>query len=225
MSSLPPGLLSASSLALRLTHGLTHGLALGLALGLFAAANVHAELYKWVGPDGKVTYSDVPPPSTAKQVERKAISAAESRAADLPYELAEAAKANPVTLYTAPKCVPCNQGRTLLNTRGIPFSEKTVTSNDDIERLRQAGGDTQLPLLLIGSSKQQGYTPDAWSAALSNAGYPETSKLPRTYRQPPAAAAAPRPTAAARPSAEEQAAGSPGDLPPPTGNAPPGFRF
>jgi glutaredoxin len=182
-------------------------------------------LYKWVGPDGKVTYSDVPPPAAVKQVERKQLGTTESRAADLPYELAEVAKANPVTLYTAPKCVPCNQGRTLLVTRGIPFSEKTVSSNDDIERLRQAGGDTQLPLLLIGSSKQQGFTPDAWSAALSGAGYPETSKLPRTYRQPPATAAAPRPAAVAGPAAEQQSASSSGDLPPASGNAPPGFRF
>jgi hypothetical protein len=75
-------------------------LPLWLALACTATLDAHAELYKWVGDDGKVTYSDTPPPRSAKKVEVKEIEISTSGAADLPFELAEARKKNPVTLYT-----------------------------------------------------------------------------------------------------------------------------
>jgi glutaredoxin len=192
---------------------------------LLCSAGAHAELYKWVGPDGKVTYSDVPPPAVTKRVETRALAPAANSVA-LPYELAEAVKNNPVTLYVAPACSPCDQGRALLNSRGIPFAEKTVSSNEDIARLRQVGGDAQLPLLLVGSNRQQGFSESAWSVALNAAGYPETSKLPKAYRNPPPEAAAPAPKPATpRQAVPQQQPRVAEDVPAAGGNAPPGFRF
>ena len=112
-----------------------------LLLSLLVSAGAHAQLYKWVGPDGKVTYSDTPPPASAKKVEEKSIGTGSVAASGLPFELAEAVRANPVTLYTTSNCEGCDSGRELLNARGIPFTEKTVHSEDDIARLKQAGGD------------------------------------------------------------------------------------
>ena len=129
---------------------------------LACTAGAHAQLYKSVGPDGKTTYSDTPPSSTAKHVDTKPIGSGNTGGINLPYEVAEAVKNNPVTLYTGTKCLPCDDGRTLLTTRGIPFNEKTVSSNEDIVRLRQAGGNTQLPLLIVGRTKQQGFEPGGW---------------------------------------------------------------
>lgn len=116
----------------------------------------------------------------------------------------------------------------MLKTRGIPFSEKTVSSNADIERLRQAGSDT-LPLLTVGRSKQKGFEQGAWNAALTAAGYPESNKLPKTYRYPQADSAAPSAKSAQAKHTGKDASSSEearaDDLPPPVGNAPPGFRF
>ncbi|MGI4849294.1 MAG: DUF4124 domain-containing protein [Janthinobacterium lividum] len=193
---------------------------------LCCVGSAHAQLYKWIGVDGKVTYSDVPPPVTAKQVERKAISnTGDTDTSDLPFDLASAVKASPVTLYTSPKCSPCQQARALLVTRGVPFTEKTVSSNDDIEKLRQVSGDAQLPFLQVGSGKQQGFASDAWTGMLTAAGYPETSMLPKTWRQPPATAAAPPKPAPAGTAADKQAQRGSDVAPAPAGNAPPGFRF
>lgn len=191
------------------------------------AAGAHAELYKWVGPGGKITYSDTPPPTSAKQVETRPTAFGNAGESSLPYALSEAVKNNPVTLYTGAKCVPCDDGRTMLTARGIPFSEKTVSSNDDIARLKQAGGNAQLPLLVVGRTTQQGFESGGWAAALTAAGYPETSKLPNTYRNPPAEAAAPapKPPAARQAQSTKAATRSADDLPPAIGNAPPGFRF
>ncbi|TCS36591.1 glutaredoxin [Paucimonas lemoignei] len=201
-------------------------------LALLAAGAAQAQLYKWVGPDGKVTYSDAPPPKTAAKVEQKNIGASGAPStAGLPYELAQAVNNHPVMLYTGDKCDPCNAGRAFLKQRGIPFSEKTVTTNEDIARFKQATGESSLPVLTIGRNKQAGFEESAWGSALTAAGYPKTSQLPKGWQQPAAEAAAPKakvqqaeysgkpatnngPSAAAVPS-----------LPPATGNAPPGFRF
>lgn len=195
---------------------------------LQGAAAAQAQMYKWVGPDGKVTYSDTPPPSSVKKVETKPVNIDPNAGVELPFEVAEAVKNHPVVLYTGAKCGPCDDARALLANRGIPFKEKTVNSNEDIGKLREISGDTQLPFLLIGQSKYKGLNASEWSSALSAAGYPETSKLPKSYRNPAPQAAAPAaPPAAAKPAPNNARASAvpPEDLPPATGNAPPGFRF
>lgn len=200
-------------------------------LALLVAGAAHAQLYKWVGSDGKITYSDVPPPKTAAQVEQKNIRAASGvNTAGLPYELAQAASNHPVTLYSGDKCVPCDDGRAYLKQRGIPFSEKTVTTSDDLARLKQATGESGLPVLTVGRNKQAGFEAGAWGAALTAAGYPQTSRLPKTWRQPAAEAAAPQPKIeqaahSGKPAANSDSTSAAPSLPPATGNAPPGFRF
>lgn len=172
-----------------------------LLLSAVLASTAHAELYKWVGADGKVTYSDVAPPANAKQVEKRALSGG-STGVVLPADLAAAVALNPVTLYAASSCAPCDEGRALLKQRGVPFSEKTIASNEDIAKLKQVGGDAQLPLLIINNSKFRGFERQEWNQSLSNAGYPENSVLPKEYRYPPAESAAPAAAAPATPAAK-----------------------
>ncbi len=203
----------------------TNKLLLSLVI-LSCASAAQAQLYKWVGPDGKVTYSDVPPPSSAKQVETKSLSGSGPNTSGLPYQLAEAVKSSPAKLYTTAKCSPCEQGRKLLNTRGIPYTEKVVTTQEDIDQLRQLSGDEQLPVLTIGRNKQNGFDPNAWNAALSYAGYPESNQLPKNYSNGSVESAASAAKPADKPKTESAAAqpSIPQQLPP-AGNAPPGFRF
>ena len=204
-----------------------HARKFSLLLILMCTAGANAQqMYKWVGPDGKITYSDTPPPSTVKQVEKKSASFGGVSVANLPFELAETVRNHPVTLYSAPQCAPCDAGRALLTSRGIPFAEKTVTTNEDIEKLRQAASDAQLPLLIVGRNKQKGFESTGWTASLNTAGYPTTSRLPASYRNPPPEAAAPPVQAVAANKAPiEQVENRPAELPPAIGNAPPGFRF
>jgi glutaredoxin len=188
-----------------------------LLLACLFSGNVHAQLYKWVGPDGKVTYSDTPPPTGAKQLTTKAISG-ESGGVPLPEDLAAAVNKNPVTLYTGSSCAPCNDGRTLLKQMGIPFSEKTVSTNEDVDKLRKLSGQSQLPLLVISNSKFHGFSDAEWRVALSSAGYPETNKLPKNYRYSAAEPASPPPAPVKKVTADD---GLP-KLPPPSES---GIRF
>lgn len=202
----------------------------GLALAglLFCIGNAQAALYKWVGPDGKTTYSDLPPPKSARQFDKSVLKSGDAVIDALPYALAEASKKHPVTLFTGAQCSPCAEARDFLKKRGIPFAEKSVVSNDDIAKLREVSGDAQLPVLLVGRSKQLGFEPDAWNLALTAASYPQQSHLPADYQFAPAQPAVPR--AQAKPEHQTDSASHtvPATTPqrlPATGNAPPGFRF
>lgn len=164
------------------------GFILGLAL-LIACGSATAQVFKWVGPDGKTNYSDVPPAPSALKAQKKAFVGNVVDAGDLPFSLAQVARTLPVTLYTSAKCLPCDEGRKLLGNRGIPFTEKTIASNADIATL--GPGTIDLPQLAIGSNKLRGFESGAWNAGLTAAGYPESSRLPKSYRNPAPQSAAP----------------------------------
>ncbi|UTY58149.1 glutaredoxin family protein [Massilia sp. erpn] len=197
---------------------------------LLAAGTAGAQMYKWKDAKGVTHYSDTPPPASAKQAEIKNFNSAPG--ADLPALLAEVARSHPVVLYTAADCAACAEGRALLQARGIPYSEKTVSTVEDHAVLKKAGSAGQLPLLLVGQNKQIGFETATWDGLLNSAGYPANSALPPGYRNPPASSAAPRrPSAAererqaqeaARAAAEEEARSK---RPPPPANAPPDFQF
>jgi glutaredoxin len=204
---------------MKMSSTLVRAAPLGLAL-LLCAAGAQAQMYKWTDAKGVVHFSDQPPAGDAK-VETRSFAGGAPQA-DLPYALAEAARANPVVLYTTPDCAACDEGRALLKQRGIPFAEKTVKSNDDQQKLKQAGSDGQLPLLVVGSNKRVGFEPGAWNEALTGAAYPKQNILPGNYRY---AAAAPAAPARAVVRNQEPDAAAKRKAPPPPDDAPPGFRF
>jgi len=205
---------------------------LALVLGL-AAASVSAQgVYRIVGPDGRVSYSDQPPPAANSQpVNAGAPGAATGGGAQLPFQLRQVVARFPVTLYTSKECAPCNSGRNLLNARGIPYTEKLVDTPEDGEALRRLSGEAALPFLTIGGQQIKGYSDTEWSQFLDAAGYPKTSALPGNYRRPaptPLVAAKPAPTApvpgAPAPSATPTAQPTPVPVAPPANN-PAGIRF
>lgn len=194
---------------------------------LLAAAGAAQAQYKYVGPNGEVTYSDIPPPPSARDVQVKNF-ATGIATAGLPYDLGQAVSNFPVTLYTGEGCSLCDQARGYLKSRGVPYAEKTVTSPEDLAVLKKASGDpksSNLPFLTVGSQKLNGFTEGSLGSLLDDAGYPSSSKLPAGYVNPAAQPAAPRTDSAANPT--DTAARAPVSPPSllPGGNAPPGFKF
>lgn len=199
---------------------------LGLAL-LLCTTGASAQMFKWTDAKGVVHFSDQPPPpGSDRKVEQKAFGGSGERT-QLPYALAEAVRKSPVVLYTTPACVACDQGRTMLMQRGIPFAEKTVVSNDDQVKLAEAGGTGQVPLLLVGGAKRIGFDAGSWSDALNDAAYPKQRMLPRNYQNPAAEPAAPAPAKVERSLARDVAPDAPAPRPKaaPPSDTPPGFRF
>ena len=199
-----------------------------LATLTFMLASTATAQYKYVSPDGRVTYSDQPPPPSEKVVSQRKLNETTAPVTPLPFELQQAVSRYPVTLYTGDKCPPCEEARTYLRGRGVPFTEKTVTSEDDIALFRQQSPDGTAPVMTVGGRKTVGFAQTTWSALLDGAGYPQTSVLPRDYQNPVPTALSPN----TRPPAQAIAGTPPTTAPrttPQPSNAnpatPPGFRF
>ncbi len=136
------------------------------------------ELFRWVDADGKVHYTDQPPPANAKKVEEKKLSGSTINTSELPYATQQAVKKSPVTLYASDCGEPCTQARDHLTQRGIPFASKNPqTVLADAEALTKLVGAAFVPVLVVGSAVSKGYEKGAWDAALDAAGYPKSALL------------------------------------------------
>ena len=146
--------------------------------------------YKVVLPDGSVTYTDRPPvtDTTARITPLRRNGSVANPDAALPIELRQAMQRYPVTLYTAPDCTPCDNGRRYLQQRGVPFSEKRVATEEDAIALDRLVGGRTIPALTVGSQPLRGMSETDWTSYLDAAGYPRESKLPRNWPAPPVTA-------------------------------------
>lgn len=174
-----------------------------IALALFGWSCASAQpVYRIVGPDGKITFSDKPLAASGTTTVLGPASArpTTAAAATLPYELRQVVSRYPVTIYTSASCGPCGSGRNLLLLRGIPFTERTISTEEDNQALQRLSGENALPFLTIGGQRIKGYSDLEWQQFLDAAGYPKASQLPANYRNP-----APTALVAQQPAVEAQA--------------------
>ncbi|GCL61049.1 glutaredoxin family protein [Pseudaquabacterium pictum] len=200
-------------------------LALLIALTIAAVFPAHAQ-YKVVGPDGKVTYTDRPvvaPAGGQVQPLRAAVAAAAAARAPLPLELRGVAERFPVTLYTSADCPPCDSGRAMLQQRGIPFTERLVSSDDDTAALQRITNGRTVPALTVGGQALRGFLDADWQSTLDLAGYPKESKLPRGWSAGPATPLVARAPAPDAPAARPPAAAAPAPAEPAPASG--GIRF
>lgn len=150
-----------------------HLLVLCLAL---ASSGLFAETYRWVDANGRVVVSDTPPPGKAKNVAKSGESTADE--GFMSFETKKAVDNFPVTLYTSPDCVAeCKQARDLLNGRGVPFTEKMLQKQEDVDELKKLVGDAFVPALKVGKQAARGFEPGAYNNLLDLAGYPKSAPL------------------------------------------------
>ncbi|WOB06431.1 glutaredoxin family protein [Piscinibacter gummiphilus] len=196
--------------------------ALSAGVLLLSAAPAFA-LYKVVGPDGKITYTDRPDVGTDKKVQ--SVNTRGGGGADdasLPFELRQIALRFPVVLYVAADCQPCDEARQFLRGRGIPASEKLVTTPEDGQALQRLTGGSTLPVMTVGAQIVRGWQREQWASYIDAAGYPKDSKLPANFPQgkpepltearPAPAPAAPQPAPAAPPAPAPAPAPAPGTI-------------
>jgi len=168
-----------------------------LALG---APSAHA-LFKVVGPDGRVTYTDRPPSPSEGRAQNVNRSTGAASDPQLPFALREVASRFPATLYTAGDCGDaCALARSFLAQRGVPYQERSANTNEEREAWPRIVGGTEAPALQVGSQWLRGYTPSAWDETLTVAGYPRQSLLPANWARPkPVPLIAPRVVEAPKP--------------------------
>lgn len=191
---------------------------------MLASGHLYAQqVYKSVDKNGRVTYSEIPP---APGSENK-LTADSSSSGSLPYTLQQVVSRYPVTLYTTADCGPCINAKLMLTQRGVPFTERTVNSNEDLDAFKKLNSENNFPMATIASQQLKGYEEAEWTKYLDAAGYPKSSTLPRNYRNAEATPLTPKKAAekevadkpAARPARPAAAA------PQEPSNNPAGIRF
>jgi len=140
---------------------------------VLASASALAETYRWVDKAGHVVISDTAPPGRARDVK---VTGSAPPTEEQPFAIKQAAEKYPVTLYTSSECaIECRQARDLLNSRGVPFTEKMLQKPEDIEELKKLVGDIFVPSLKVGSQSFRGFESGAYNNLLDLAGYPKTA--------------------------------------------------
>jgi len=153
-------------------------LLIAVALLCIGSLITHADtLYKSVGPDGKITYSDKPPSSgnVQKKLTIRNLPSTQLPASALS-KLAQTdkknatnnAKANAgsVTLYTASWCGYCRQAKAYLASQKINYREVDIETQDGMVEFSQAGGSGGVPLLIAGKESLEGFSPEAYDDIL-----------------------------------------------------------
>ena len=152
--------------------------ALLLLISGLASAQVQ-QVYRYIDLDGRVVYSDKPPPPTAKDAQAKRIGANSIETSDLSYATAQAQERYPVTLYSFSCGVVCDTAQGVLNKRGVPHTVIDVSVGDGAERLKRLSGGLDAPTIQVGDQYATGFNEGKWQAMLTDAGYPKTPP-PRT---------------------------------------------
>lgn len=154
---------------------------------MLACAYAQADLYRWVDANGKVQYSDQPPPANIKNVDTIKAKGGKPGEAPLPYALQQAVKNFPVTLFSTDCGESCTKARDLLAKRGIPYTDMDATMppvQDELKKL--INGPPVVPVLKVGRDTLKGFEAGQWNGSLDAAGYPKTAVGPaRAPAKPP----------------------------------------
>lgn len=161
---------------------------------LLAAAVGAQQMYRWVDSNGRVHYTQTPPPTDAKNVQKKRLSSGGGETVQIPYATRVASANFPVTLYVSDECGDaCKEARALLQKRGIPHRVVEVTDAKSLENLKQVSGGNAVPVMTVGRVVQKGFDAAQYNGALNSAGYPSSGPQvkPEIQRAKPEAETAP----------------------------------
>lgn len=146
-------------------------------LSALAAASAGAQQYRWTDEQGKVHYTDAPPPASAKNVQKKTLTTNLSVAPGTSAIPRAALISYPVTLYTHPQCAePCETARNVLRKRKVPFKEVSLASSDAPSDVRNRTGGRPIPVLKAGSLVDASGNEASYNSLLDRAGYPASAE-------------------------------------------------
>lgn len=122
-----------------------------ILLALLFAFPAAAGVYRWTDAQGRIHYSDTPPP-TAKSSQLKLQSFTG------PVQVSQAIGADSgVTIYTTEWCGVCKRAKAFFRQNGVPFREWDVKKSDYGEtKFKQLGG-RGVPVITVGAEKMMGF--------------------------------------------------------------------
>lgn len=136
-----------------------------LALALFAQ-QAQAEIYKVIGADGKVSYTDKAPQATAAKTEKLKLQTYSGAPSVSSYN----GSVRKVTLLSAQWCGVCRQAKAYMVSRKIAFEEWDVDQSEFARAKMRELGAKGVPVILVGQQKMVGFSAERLDAMLKNAG-------------------------------------------------------
>lgn len=142
------------------------------ALLTAVAAGSFAQVYRWVDANGRVHYTEKPPPGVAGKVVQPRINSYGGAPASSGARAASAAAASQpeVVMYATDWCPYCRQARQHFARQGIAYREidieKSAAGRAEYDRL----GGRGVPLVLVGSQRMQGFRAESFDRLLRSAG-------------------------------------------------------
>jgi len=134
-------------------------------------------LYKSIGPDGRIVYSDRPP---AEGRLEKTMAFENLPSSPLPSAYVEqlrkmgsppapaAMPTSGVVLYSAAWCGFCKKAKAYMAGKGIQYREFDVNTKDGMAAFARAGGGKGVPLLLVDGQRVQGFSLAAYDGLFTN---------------------------------------------------------
>ena len=151
-----------------------------LASALAASMAVPAQtVYKSVGPDGRIVYSDQPPTTGKLQKTLKFELASSALPASAASFMEQFRKTHPsgspvvaavkgVTLYSAVWCGYCKQAKAWLGGHGVAYTNIDIDAPGGTAALAQAtGGGGGVPVLVVDGHTLNGFSPGGYDAAFA----------------------------------------------------------
>lgn len=133
-----------------------------LALGMEA----HAVVYKIVGADGRVSYTDKEPEATSTEKTEK-LKLQTYTGAPSVSSMKDAVKR--VTILSAQWCGQCTRAKAYMKSRKIDFEEWDVDKSDYARAKMNELGAKGVPVILVGKQKMVGFSEDGLEDLLKSA--------------------------------------------------------
>lgn len=144
-----------------------------------ACSALAQELFKSVGPGGRVVYSDRRPTDGRVEKTMKIEQAPSSALPDSTLSYVEqlrrlrasasakagvAAPTAGIVLFTAPWCRYCTQAKEYLADKGLRYQEHDIDTAEGIAEFARVGGGKGVPLLVSGKDRVRGYSVASYDA-------------------------------------------------------------
>jgi glutaredoxin-like YruB-family protein len=153
---------------------------------LLAFSLAGAEMYQWVDDNGSVTFKDSPPPASRKQKKVKVYSDSDFDPAPpqpVPATRSDRRAAKPaaqtmtsqnerftgtVEIYVTEWCGYCKKAQKYMKDKGIPFVVYDIEKDSAAMQRHKEFGGRGVPLIVIGTKKMSGFSPESFERFLNN---------------------------------------------------------
>jgi glutaredoxin len=137
------------------------------ALGVLADASAES-VYKWKDAQGRIHYSNEPPPKETNAAKVRLVIPSFGGPAVVS---GGGAGGSGVVVYGTQSCGYCKAARNYLAKRGIPFTDYDVETSEAGRAGYAELGGRGVPVILVGSQRMDGFNADRLGQMLSDAGY------------------------------------------------------